>query len=83
MDLIPRRCHPLQVRDVVVGSVEIKVVHLYSVSNLVYNSDRPNVSLQVRKSGTVSLASRKDKPTSVPLEFNTFIFRNALRSYRR
>ena len=48
----------------------------YSVSNLVYNSDRPNVSLQVRKSGTVSLASRKDKPTSVPMEFATFIFRN-------
>ena len=48
----------------------------YSVSNLVYNSDRPNVSLQVRKTGTVSLASRKDKPASVPLVFNTFIFRN-------
>jgi hypothetical protein len=48
----------------------------YSVSNLVYNSDRPNVSLQVRKNGTVNLASRKDKPTSVPLVFNTFIYRN-------
>lgn len=55
---------------------EAKAAEGYSVSNLVYNSDRPNVSLLVRKEGKVNLASRKDKPASVPMDFSTFIFRN-------
>jgi hypothetical protein len=48
----------------------------YPVSSLTYNEERPNVSILVKKSGTVNLASRKDKPTSVPMEFGTFIYRN-------
>jgi hypothetical protein len=48
----------------------------YPVSSLTYNEERPNVSILVKKSGIVNLASRKDKPTSVPVEFGTFIYRN-------
>lgn len=48
----------------------------YPVSSLTYNEERPNVSILVKKTGRVNLASRKDKPTSVPMEFETFIYRN-------
>lgn len=48
----------------------------YPVSALTYNEERPNVSILVKKTGTVNLGSRKDKPADVPLEFQTFIYRN-------
>lgn len=48
----------------------------YSISNLTYNEERPNVSILVKKEGTVDLAIRKDKPAKVPDQVNTFIYRN-------
>ena len=51
----------------------------YSISNLVYNESRPNVSIGVRKTGTVDLSGRlPDSPdfVKVPKVFPTFIFRN-------
>jgi hypothetical protein len=48
----------------------------YPVSSLTYNEERPNVSILVKKSGIVNLASRKNKPTNLPMEFGTFIYRN-------
>jgi len=52
--------------------------HGYPISSLTYNEDRPNISMLVRKSGTVDLSSRlpdnlKDK---LPCVFPTFVFRN-------
>lgn len=54
----------------------------YSVSNLVFNEDRPNVSILVRKEGTVDLSSRlpdefKGKGLGkIPEHFSSFVFRN-------
>lgn len=48
----------------------------YPVSALTWNEERPNVSVLVKKSGSVNLASRKAKPATVPMEFKTFIYRN-------
>lgn len=55
----------------------------YPVSSLTYNEDRPNVSVLVRKEGTVNLASRLPAAlkgtkvgSGVPETFSTFIFRN-------
>lgn len=54
----------------------------YTVDNLVYNEDRPNISIQIRKEGTVDLSSRlpeefKGKGLGkVPETFSTFCFRN-------
>lgn len=51
----------------------------YSVSNLVYNEERPNVSIQVRKEGTVDLSKRlkgSGFEKKIPKQFKTFIFRN-------
>lgn len=48
----------------------------YAVSNLTYNEDRPNISILVRKPGTVDLSSRKDLPAGVPTTFETFVYRN-------
>jgi hypothetical protein len=51
----------------------------YSISNLVYNESRPNVSIGVRKTGTVDLSGRLPKEADfarVPAVFPTFIFRN-------
>jgi len=50
----------------------------YSISNLTYNEERPNISVLIRKTGTVDLTSRlKDgEHAKVPREFETFIFRN-------
>jgi hypothetical protein len=51
----------------------------YSISNLVYNESRPNVSIGVRKTGTVDLSDRLPKEADyarVPAVFPTFIFRN-------
>lgn len=49
----------------------------YSVSNLVYNETRPNVSMLVRKTGVVDLSDRLPAEfNKVPAKFTTFIFRN-------
>lgn len=51
----------------------------YSISNLVYNESRPNVSIGVRKTGTVDLSGRLPEGpdfVKVPKVFSTFIFRN-------
>lgn len=51
----------------------------YSISSLVYNETRPNVSIGVRKTGTVDLSGRlPDGPdlAKIPKVFSTFIFRN-------
>lgn len=50
----------------------------YPISGLTFNEDRPNISVRVRKTGTVDLSSRlpdslKDK---IPSPFESFIFRN-------
>lgn len=51
----------------------------YPVSTLTYNEDRPNVSILVRKDGTVDLSKRlkgSGFEKKIPKEFKTFIFRN-------
>ena len=50
----------------------------YSISNLTFNEDRPNVSILVRKPGTVDIASRlpAEFKGKVPDKFQSFIFRN-------
>lgn len=51
----------------------------YSISSLVYNETRPNVSIGVRKTGTVDLSGRLPEGpdfVKVPKVFPTFIFRN-------
>lgn len=54
----------------------------YSISNLVYNEDRPNISIQIRKEGAVDISSRlpaEFKGTTlgkVPENFQSFVFRN-------
>ncbi len=52
----------------------------YTVDKLVFNEDRPNVSIMVRKEGTVDLSSRKEPTSMMGREevkaFPTFIFRN-------
>lgn len=51
----------------------------YSVSNLTYNETRPNVSILVRKEGTVDLSKRlkgSGFEKRIPKEFKTFVFRN-------
>jgi hypothetical protein len=46
----------------------------YPVSNLTWNEDRPNVSIQVRIDGTVDLTSCPF--SNIPTSFKTFIYRN-------
>ncbi len=50
----------------------------YSVSNLVYNEDRPNVSVQVRKPGKVDISGRvtPELRDLLPKEVDTAITRN-------
>lgn len=49
----------------------------YSISNLTYNEERPNISILVRKPGTVDLSARlTPKQGNVPALFRTFVFRN-------
>jgi hypothetical protein len=51
----------------------------YSISNLVYNESRPNVSIGVRKTGTVDLTARipaGPEYAKIPKIIPTFIFRN-------
>jgi hypothetical protein len=47
----------------------------YSVENLTYNEDRPNISVLVKKTGTVDLSSRLTDQ-KIPPKFGTFIYRN-------
>jgi len=51
----------------------------YPVSTLTYNEERPNVSILVRKDGTVDLSKRlkgSGFEKKIPKEFKTFVFRN-------
>lgn len=51
----------------------------YSISNLVWNEERPNVSIQIQKAGTVDLGDRMTdemRSASVPQAFPTYVFRN-------
>lgn len=54
----------------------------YSINGLVYAEERPNISIRVRKVGSVDLTSRLpaeyagDKIGKVPAHFNTFVYRN-------
>lgn len=54
----------------------------YEIANLTYNEERPNVSVLVRKTGTVDLSGRLTTPEGaafakkLPHKFPTFIYRN-------
>ena len=50
----------------------------YPVLKLTFNEDRPNVSIMVKKPGTIDLSKRlKDAPSKdIPATFETFVFRN-------
>ena len=48
----------------------------YPVNNLTFNESRPNVSILVTRTGTVDLASRKDRPAEVPVSMPSKIMRN-------
>jgi hypothetical protein len=53
----------------------------YPINGLVYNEDRPNISLRVRKAGHVDLSKRADADPKVKSaegadQFKTFIYRN-------
>lgn len=52
--------------------------HGYAISNLTYNEDRPNISILVKKSGTVDLSSRvtEELDGTFSNSFPTFIYRN-------
>lgn len=51
----------------------------YSISNLVYNENRPNVSINLRLPGNVDLSSRLPEGPEyekIPKTFPTFVYRN-------
>jgi hypothetical protein len=48
----------------------------YPIANLVWNEFRPNLSILVKKSGTVELPADKAKEFGLPQKFPTFIYRN-------
>jgi hypothetical protein len=50
----------------------------YSISNLVYNEEFPNISIQVKRTGHVNVSSRLPETLKgkVPEQFPTFIYRN-------
>jgi len=50
----------------------------YAVNTLTFNEDRPNVSIQIRKTGTVDISGRlpAEHKGKIPEKFQTFIFRN-------
>lgn len=50
----------------------------YSISNLTFNEDRPNVSILVKKPGTVDISSRlpAEFKGKIPDKFQSFIYRN-------
>ncbi len=47
----------------------------YSVSSLVYNEERPNISIQVHKSGHVDISKAPGLPAGLPAQFPTKIIR--------
>lgn len=47
----------------------------YSVMNLTYNEDRPNISVLVKRTGTVDLSGR-NPPEGIPQTLETFVYRN-------
>lgn len=47
----------------------------YAVSTLTYNEDRPNISVLVKKPGTVDLTGR-NAPSGIPTNFESFVYRN-------
>ena len=47
----------------------------YAVNNLTYNEDRPNISVLVKKPGTVDISGR-NPPNGIPAKFDTFVYRN-------
>lgn len=48
----------------------------YPISGLTFNEDRPNVSVLVKKHGTVDLSSRLPDGMKVPSSMDTFVYRN-------
>ncbi len=48
----------------------------YPISSLTLNEERPNISMLIRKEGTVDLDRVKGRPAKLPKQFPTFIFRN-------
>ena len=62
--------------------VEDLALEGYSISNLVFNEDRPNISLNIRKTGSVDLSSKLPKQFKgaqlgkVPEKFPSFKYRN-------
>lgn len=51
----------------------------YSVSTLTYNEERPNVSVLIKKDGTVDISKRlkgSGFEKKIPKKFSTFIYRN-------
>ena len=50
----------------------------YGISNLTYNEEKPNISVLVRKNGTVDLSARlpDEHKGKIPATFPTFVFRN-------
>ena len=50
----------------------------YGISNLTYNEEKPNISVLVRKTGTVDLTARlpDNLKGTIPTPFSTFVFRN-------
>jgi len=47
----------------------------YPVSSLTYNEERPNISMLVKKPGTVDLSGRNPSH-GIPAKFPTFVYRN-------
>ena len=47
----------------------------YPVSSLTYNEEKPNISMLVKKTGTVDISGAK-APAGLPAKFETFVFRN-------
>ncbi len=47
----------------------------YAVTNLTYNEERPNISVLVKKAGTVDLSGR-NPAHGIPTTFQTFVYRN-------
>jgi hypothetical protein len=50
---------------------------MYSIRDLVYNEDRPNVSIRIRKTGKVDITSKvpAEHKRKLPPKFPTFIYR--------
>jgi len=50
----------------------------YSISNLVFNEEFPNVSIQVKRTGTVDISGRLPDglKAKLPAKFPTFVYRN-------